>query len=104
MRIELVYATGCPNADNTRDRLKAAMRSLEIREECLTERVDPARPSPTVLIDGVDVMGTPANSGEACRLDLPSQRHLLAVLSATDAAHSRYRFSAVVERHSRDRA
>jgi alkylmercury lyase len=68
--------------------------------ECLTElgldttvieRVGRYR-SPTVLVDGVDVMG-PAGAdgvdGVACRLDLPSRDRVLAALTAGLARHHR---------------
>lgn len=86
MRIELVYDPGCPNAGCARERLRAAMRALGVSDRFLVERVDAARPSPSVLIDGVDVMGTPPESARACRLDLPSEHHLLAALTTTDTA------------------
>jgi hypothetical protein len=39
-------------------------------------------PSPTVLVDGVDVMRREAGApiGDACRLDLPTSRSVLDVL------------------------
>jgi hypothetical protein len=39
-------------------------------------------PSPTILINGVDVMGVPMTTGAACRLDLPSEERILAALAA----------------------
>lgn len=42
--------------------------------------------SPSVLIDGVDVMNPGAASvGEACRLDVPSRERVLAALAAAAA-------------------
>jgi hypothetical protein len=38
-------------------------------------------PSPSVLIDGVDVMGATGDSGPACRLDLPTAEVLGSALS-----------------------
>jgi|SRR5919112_3747410 hypothetical protein len=80
--VELLLAPDCSNA--------AAARAVLIH--CLTrlglpigvrERVG-AYASPTILVDGVDVMtggiGVPARP--ACRLDIPTESELLAALRA----------------------
>ena len=77
MRIELLTSPGCPNAETTRSMLKDCLSTLCI-DVPIIERVG-RYPSPTVLVDGVDVMrpAAKAPSGDACRLDLPTPRHLL---------------------------
>lgn len=79
MRIELHTSPGCPNAAPTRRLLVACLPAAGI-EEPIIEKVG-AYPSPTVLIDGVDVM-RPGETvgGDACRLDLPTRERLLAAL------------------------
>jgi hypothetical protein len=42
-------------------------------------------PSPTLLINGVDVMGMCVSGGRACRLDLPTEDRVLTALGT--AAH-----------------
>jgi hypothetical protein len=37
-------------------------------------------PSPTILVDGVDVMGSTEFSGQACRVDVPMEERLMAAL------------------------
>jgi hypothetical protein len=81
VKIELVHAPGCPQTATTRTRLHAAMQQLNIGAEELTERVDASYPSPSVLVNGTDIMGAPT-VGPACRLDLPSTVDLLAALAA----------------------
>jgi hypothetical protein len=49
----------------------------------VTERVGDF-PSPTVLVDGTDVMGQPPRSGASCRLDVPTEDRVLAALRAAD--------------------
>jgi len=77
MRIEIFRSPGCPNA--------AAAKSVVV--DCLAaagidvpviERVG-CYPSPTVLIDGVDVMRPDGklSEGAACRLDLPTEQRIL---------------------------
>ncbi|ALI24088.1 hypothetical protein XA26_02220 [Mycolicibacterium fortuitum] len=57
---------------------------MGIADDVVVERVG-AYPSPTVLVDGVDIMkpGTEL-AADACRLDLPTRDRVLAALrSAT---------------------
>ncbi|MGH8932552.1 MAG: alkylmercury lyase [Egibacteraceae bacterium] len=79
IRIELWSAPGCPNAPLVRQRLHDCLRRLGMREE-IREHAGPDVPSPTVLIDGVDVMGRSAAAGPGCRLDLPTTDHIRAAL------------------------
>jgi len=41
-----------------------------------------AYPSPTILVDGMDVMGRPEAVGASCRLDMPTRERVLAALQA----------------------
>jgi hypothetical protein len=80
MKVELLVAPDCPNADAARALLTACLRRLgsDIR---VRERVGEFR-SPTILVDGIDVM-TGRDSGppmSACRLDVPTEHRVLAAL------------------------
>ena len=80
MRIELLTSPGCPNAETTRKMLTDCLASLGI-DIAIIDRVG-RYPSPTVLVDGIDVMrpSAEAPSGDACRLDLPTPQHILGAL------------------------
>ena len=80
MRIELLTSPGCPNAEPARELIIDCLGSLGLDRE-IEERVG-SYPSPTILVDGVDVMGcgSDALTGDACRLDLPTRERLLAAL------------------------
>ncbi|MCW2649562.1 MAG: hypothetical protein QOE41_523 [Mycobacterium sp.] len=80
MRIELLTSPGCPNAEATRTMLTDCLSSLGI-DVPVIDRVG-RYPSPTVLVNGVDVMrpAPEAPSGDACRLDLPTPQHILDAL------------------------
>ena len=81
MRIELLTSPGCPNAETTRKVVTDCLSSLGI-DEPIIDRVG-RYPSPTVLVDGIDVMrpaATEAPIGDACRLDLPTPQHILDAL------------------------
>ncbi len=80
MRIELLLAPDCPNAVAARAVLVSCLTRLGLPTG-VRERVG-RYPSPTILVDGIDVMtGTvegPAR--QACRLDVPTESELLAAL------------------------
>ncbi|BCO33950.1 alkylmercury lyase [Mycobacterium heckeshornense] len=81
MRIELLTAPGCPNAAAARKVITDCLADLDI-DVLFLERVGPY-PSPTVLLDGVDIMrNAPAPTGQACRLDLPTPQRVHAALRA----------------------
>jgi hypothetical protein len=82
MRIELFTSPGCPNADAARTLLNDCLAKLGIHAP-IVDRVG-SYSSPTVLVDGCDVMrqepGAPI--GNACRLDLPTAQRVLEALHA----------------------
>ena len=82
MQIELLHHEGCPLADAARELVSDCLRQLGL-DEPIIDRV--ARyPSPSVLVNGVDVMGVPSQVGgaDACRLDVPTRDRVLAALVA----------------------
>ncbi len=83
MRIELLTAPGCPNAEPVKAMLVSCLGALGL-DVPIAHRVG-AYPSPTVLIDGNDVMGVdPAPpTGDACRLDLPDPARIRNALRAS---------------------
>jgi hypothetical protein len=80
VRVALLTVPDCPNAEAARRTLRACLAELGI-EAPVTERVG-AFPSPSILVDGRDVMGRPALTGATCRLDLPTRARVLAALRA----------------------
>jgi hypothetical protein len=83
VRVELLTAPGCPNAAAARTTIADCLSILGI-DEPIIDRVG-RYPSPTVLVDGVDVMRPESGTwtGDACRLDLPTPQRVL------DALHRR---------------
>ena len=79
MAIDLIYFDGCPHVDLARRNIEAALLARgwpPVWHEHNTS--DPGvgaewrrYPSPTVLVDGIDVTGGPAISGSACRAGGP---------------------------------
>ncbi len=73
-RVELIYDTGCPNLQRSRQALREAFGLAGLRPEWTEwDRNSPESPayvrgygSPTILVDGRDVAGVAANNGESC--------------------------------------
>jgi glutaredoxin len=82
MRIELLSAPGCPHAGAAKETITACLTALGT-DEPIIDRVG-RYPSPTVVVDGVDVMRPEAGAptGDACRLDLPTPQRVLNALRA----------------------
>ena len=80
MLVELLTSPVCPNAEPARSLLVECLNSLGI-DTPITDSVG-RYPSPTVLIDGVDVMRTDSSpaSGDTCRLDVPTRDRILRAL------------------------
>jgi hypothetical protein len=82
MRVELLQHQGCRSAPRTHQLVQQCLTALVIRTPVLVRVGD--YPSPTVLVNGTDVMGrAPAlTSTRACRLDVPTRDQILAALTA----------------------
>ncbi len=80
MRVELLTSPGCPNAADAKTTLADCLTALVI-DIPIIERVG-RYPSPTVLVDGIDVMRPEGGMPErdACRLDLPTPQRILEAL------------------------
>ena len=80
MHIEILTSPGCPRRAAAREAVRECLAVLGI-DAPIIERVGRYF-SPTVLIDGVDVMRPDhePSVGDACRLDLPTPHRILAAL------------------------
>lgn len=81
IEVELRYVAGCPHADAARALLRACLTELKL--DVAIEDKEGEYPSPTILVNGEDVMGAPASQAAACRLDVPNRQRLLAALRRT---------------------
>jgi hypothetical protein len=75
--VELRSVPNCPNLDRVRTDLYAALAALGLSPVVIEREGE--FPSPSVLVDGVDVMGD-GEGPAACRLDLPTADDLEAAL------------------------
>jgi hypothetical protein len=80
VRVELLTSPACPNAGGARALVDACLARLGL-DVAVVERVGDY-PSPTVLVNGVDVMtpGREVPPVRACRLDLPTAPRILRAL------------------------
>jgi len=87
MRIELLTAPDCPHAAPARQVITDCLTGLGL-DVPIIDQVG-RYPSPTVLVNGVDVMRPEAAApvGDACRLDLPTPQRVLDGLRADTPDH-----------------
>ena len=83
MKIQLLHIPGCANLENARQLLHSTLSELGL--DARIEEKAGAYPSPTILVDGSDVMGRPDAVGPSCRLDLPTHERLVVALEAAAA-------------------
>jgi hypothetical protein len=88
MRVELLHYEGCPLAPAAHRLVRQCLIAVGIPDLVLVRVGD--YPSPTVLVNGTDVMrpGTGLSEGSACRIDVPTRERVLAALSASLATES----------------
>lgn len=86
MNVELLLAPDCPNAPAARAVLAECIDRLGLTVR-VRERVGDF-PSPTILVDGVDVMSEThgVSPMQACRLDVPTAARVLAALHGRSAS------------------
>jgi hypothetical protein len=80
IRVEIFSSPGCPNAAAAKAAVTECLAALSI-DVPIIERAGRYL-SPTVLVDGVDVIrhDEGAQVGDACRLDLPTAQRILDAL------------------------
>lgn len=77
--VELLYTRDCVHLGATRSLLASCIAELGV-DVTVVER-EGTYHSPTVLVNGVDVMGDPCAESAACRLDLPTRQQVLEALT-----------------------
>jgi hypothetical protein len=89
MRVELLHYEGCPLAPAAHRLVRQCLIALGLPDPVLVRVGD--GPSPTVLVNGTDVMRPAAELSNArvCRIDVPTRERVLAALRAARAADSR---------------
>ena len=78
IEVELRHLAGCPHTEAARELLHECLTELQL--DVAVEDKEGEYPSPTILVNGEDVMGAPVSQAAACRLDLPTRQRLFLAL------------------------
>jgi hypothetical protein len=80
VRVQLLHVTDCPLVSRVRDTLNGCLKGVGFRVQ--VEDLEGDYPSPTLLIDGIDVATGAAPPRQiCCRFDLPTCAQITAALS-----------------------
>ena len=93
IRVEVLQIPGCARADAARRLLLDCLDDLGIPRTAVVERVGPF-PSPSIVVNGTDVMGTPEVTSWSCRLDVPTRDRILTALRLAEDGHASQRTGA----------
>lgn len=85
VRAQLLHVPDCPLVSQVRETLADCLRNVWFPVR--VEDLEGAYPSPTLLIDGIDVAtGAPLRNEVSCRFDLPTCAQIISALNrAVDA-------------------
>lgn len=78
MTVEILYHSGCPHAGPAIELVHRCVGRLGLEIAVIEDEGD--HPSPTVLVNGHDVMRGQPQSGRVCRLDVPTEARVLEAL------------------------
>lgn len=79
-QIGLLHLPDCPNVDAARSLLRACLNEMGLTGLEVADKVGDF-PSPSILVNGIDVMGQPATEFASCRLDLPTRERVMSALA-----------------------
>ena len=87
MTIEILYLAGCPHAAAAVALVRRCAARLGLDIAVVEHEAD--GPSPSVRVNGRDVMGEPPGAWPTCRLDLPTEAKVMGALVAAAAEVAR---------------
>jgi hypothetical protein len=79
-KIQILKVPGCPNVAEVRALVEEVLGDAGVLADI--EELEGPYPSPSVLVDGIDVTGRAAGAQASCRLDLPTRKQVLMALNA----------------------
>ena len=90
LRISILHVPDCPLISRVRETVEVALKNLGAA--AAIEEIEGEYPSPTLLIEGVEIAGYPLGSDPACRINLPTIEEIATAVSAalvrrTNQAH-----------------
>lgn len=87
LKIELFHLPECPHVEQTRLLLQACMSELGLTGVAVADK-EGDFPSPSIMVNGVDVMGAPLFENASCRIDLPTRERVMRALDPESRAKS----------------
>lgn len=85
-RVELIYFVGCPHIEAARTQLRAALEEAGLPVEWTESDDARGYGSPSILINGVDVLEAQQGAGNSCRVyrgsEVPGSPPRAAILRA----------------------
>jgi hypothetical protein len=83
--IELLHVLDCPHVEQARRLLIACLSELGL-DHLRVEDKEGNFPSPSIVVNGRDVMGATVADSASCRLDLPTRERLVVALRDASGA------------------
>jgi hypothetical protein len=78
--IQLLHVPDCPHVEQARQLLHDCLRDLDMTSVAVVDR-EGNFPSPSILVNGVDVMGAQSMDSPSCRLDVPTRERIMSALN-----------------------
>jgi hypothetical protein len=79
-KVELLHLCDCLYVEQARQLLRDCLNDLSMTSVEVVDREGDFS-SPSILVNGIDVMGAPAIEGASCRLDLPTRERVMSALN-----------------------
>jgi hypothetical protein len=79
LKVELLHVPGCPHVGQARQLLLSCLGELGLPNISVDDR-EADYPSPSIIVNGTDVMGAPPDAAASCRLDLPTRERVMGAL------------------------
>jgi len=77
--VELRAVPDCPNLDAARELLRSCLGAAGLPDDAFVERIG-EYPSPSIVVDGVDVTGADPDGPAMCVLQPPTRAQILIAL------------------------
>ena len=75
LKVELLHLPDCPHVERARELLRSCLGELGLTTIRVEVRSG-SYPSPSIIVNGTDVMGAPPYEAASCRLDVPSRERV----------------------------